>query len=288
LSATCNTAATLPNTFSGMPQPPPGGSPAETGTSPPRIAAPAALLLVSLSAILAWWAAKEGGYFGTVLLPGIVILCAVAGILLVTLPRGESRLSATVAGAVGGLVGLGLWTLASSLWTPAPDAALADGQRVLGYALIFGLSLWLARLLGQRSRLALVPMLVAALFAGAVAVIGLLTSDTPTDLLELDATLDAPLAYRNANAAFFAIALFPVVGLASDAERDWRQRGLALGTGTLAIDLMMLSQSRASIPAVGLAALVLVLASPQRLRTLCWLALAILPAIAVIPALTDL
>ncbi len=271
-----------------MAEPPPVSTRAEPEGWSLAATAPAAFLLAALSAIFAWWAIKEGAYFGTVLLPGIVVLCAVAAIMLVALPPQRLRLSPVVAGAAGALVGLGLWTLASALWTPAPDAALFDAQRVLAYALVFGLSLLLTRLLGPRARLALVPFVFAAAVAGVADVIGLLTSNTPPDLLEVDGTLDSPLGYRNANAAFFAIALFAAVGLASDPERDWRLRGLALGTGTLAIDLMMLSQSRASIPAVGLAALAFILLSPARARALCWLGLAVVPAIAVIPALTDL
>jgi tetratricopeptide (TPR) repeat protein len=262
--------------------------PAASARRPQEITPPAAFLLVSLSAILAWWASKEGGYFGTVLLPGIVILCAVAGILLVMLPPRGTRLAPTVAGALAALVGLGLWTLLSSVWTPAPDAALADAQRVLGYALLFGLFLCLARLLGPRSALALVPLAFAAAFAGTVAVVDLLTSNAPSDVLEIDGTLDTPLGYRNANAAFFAIALFPALGLAADPERDWRLRAGALGTATLAIEMAMLSQSRASIPAAAVALLVFVLVAPARLRALCWLGLAVVPALAVIPPLTDL
>ena len=75
---------------------------------------------------------------------------------------------------------------------------------------------------------------------GCATVVALITADMPRDLLEIDGTLDYPLGYRNANAAFFAIALFPAVGLAADRELDWRLRGLALGTATLCIDLVLL------------------------------------------------
>jgi tetratricopeptide (TPR) repeat protein len=249
---------------------------------------PAALLLVVLSGIFAWWAWKEGGYFDTVFLPGSMVLCAVAVLLLVVLPRQELRLSPAAGVGLGALIGLGLWTLASALWSPAPEAALSDAQRVLVYGLLFGLGLWLGHLLRARPGLALLPFGIATAVAGIATVVALLTSSTPSDVLEVDATLDFPIGYRNANAAFFAIAVFPALGLATDFDLDWRVRGLALGVATLAIDLLMLSQSRASIPAVAVALAALLILSPHRLRTLCWLALAVLPALLVIPALSDL
>jgi O-Antigen ligase len=249
---------------------------------------PATLLLVVLSAIFAWWAWKEGGYFDTVFLPGAIVLCAVALLLLVVLPRQGLRLGRVVGIGLGALIGLGLWTLASALWSPAPEAALSDAQRVLVYALLFGLGLWLGQLLRARPGLALLPFGIATAVAGIATVVALLTSSSPSDVLEVDATLDFPLGYRNANAAFFAIAVFPALGLATDFDLDWRLRGLALGVATLAIDLLMLSQSRASIPAVAVALIALLILSPHRLRTLCWLGLAVLPALAVIPALSDL
>jgi O-Antigen ligase len=103
-------------------------------------------------------------------------------------------------------------------------------------------------------------------------------------VLETDGTLDYPLGYRNAEAAFFGIALFPAVGLAATAELDWRLRAAALATATLCIDLFLLAQSRASAPAMVVALVTFTLLSPLRVRALAWLALAVLPAIAIFPA----
>src|SRR5687768_12877806 len=49
-----------------------------------RLAAGAALVL--LAAVLAWWAAKEGAYFGAVLYPGIILLVASLLMLIVGAP----------------------------------------------------------------------------------------------------------------------------------------------------------------------------------------------------------
>jgi hypothetical protein len=250
---------------------------------------PAALILLAvLAGTWSWWAWKEGGYFGVVLLPGTIAVCVAAALLAALAPwRVDLRLSRPVTIAFAALVGLGVWTIISALWSPAADTAVADGQRTLLYALAFGLGLWLCVLLRSRIELALAPLAIAGGVAGLAAVVALGTGDDLGDLLDFG-TLDYPLGYRNANAAFFAIALFPAVGLAATARLDWRLRGLALGAATLCVDLFLLSQSRGSVPAIALALIVYALASPFRLRALCWLALAVIPALGSLPALTDL
>jgi O-antigen ligase len=136
-------------------------------------------------------------------------------------------------------------------------------------------------------QLSLVPIAAAGAFAGVATVIAL-AGDVPRDVLEVDGTLDFPLGYRNATAAFFAIALFPALGLAANRDLDWRLRGVAFATATLCMDFVLLCQSRGSIAALAVAVAVYVLMSPDRLRTLSWLALATLPALPVLPAASDL
>lgn len=263
---------------------------AEASRRPSSPVDPAAwLALALLSGVWAWWAWQQGAYFGVVLLPGAIALCLGAVLLVRFAPtRAELRLSRAVVVALAGFTALGCWALLSALWSPAPDIAIADGQRILVYALCFGLGVGLCNLVGPRMKLSLVPLAAAAAFAGLVAVFSLATGGHPHDLLEIDGTLDYPLGYRNAEAAFFAIALFPALGLASERELDWRLRGCALATATLCIDLFLLAQSRASMPAMAVALAVYALASPHRVRALSWFGLALLPALAIIPALTSL
>ena len=135
----------------------------------------------------------------------------------------DLRLSKPALLALAALTALAAWTALSALWSPAPDIALVDGERVLLYALLFGLGIWLCNLLGPRMELSLAPVVAGAAFAGVATIIALLGPD-PRDLLESDGTLDFPLGYRNANVAFFAIAFFPAVGLAASPKVDWRAR----------------------------------------------------------------
>ena len=133
--------------------------------------------------------------------------------------------------ALGAPIALGVWAALSAIWSPAPDLAIADGQRILAYAMAFGLGLWLCDLLGGRMHLSLVPLAVAGAFAGVVAIIGMHGADHPSHYLETDGTLEYPLGYRNANAAFFLIAMWPAsasrpgaAGCGSAAERPSPRR----------------------------------------------------------------
>jgi hypothetical protein len=258
--------------------------------APRRRPEPAALLvLVALAAVWSWWAVKSGGFFGVVLLPGTVALCAVVLLLVWAAPwRGRLRNSVATIVCLASLTALGAWAAVSAAWSPAPDAAIADGQRVLAYALAFGLGVWLCNLLGDRAHLALLPLAFAGAFAGAFVVVSMLTGDHPSRFLEVDGTLEFPFGYRNANAAFFAIAFWPALGLASHRGSDWRLRAVALSAATLCLDLAMLSQSRGALLAGAAALCVYVLFARDRARRLGWLALAALPALLTLPALSDL
>ena len=72
------------------------------------------------------------------------------------IPRGKVKKGQVL----NALVALGLWTALSALWTPSPNVAIADGQRVLMYAMAFGLGLWMATRLGRLAGLSLAPLAV--------------------------------------------------------------------------------------------------------------------------------
>ncbi|MGH2952403.1 MAG: O-antigen ligase family protein [Solirubrobacterales bacterium] len=216
------------------------------------------------------------------------MLCAAAALLLLLGPSARYPpwpRSAVV--ALVALAALGIWSALSAVWSPSPDIAIADGQRILMYALSFGLGAWMARQLGPRVLLALAPLAAAAAFAGVAAVVEMLTASDPEGVID-NGTLLYPIGYRNANAAFFLIAFFPALGLAADRELDWRARGLCLGTATMSLELAMLGQSRGSVPAVAVAIVVYVLLSPLKVRAISWLVLAVLPAVVVLPAVLEL
>ena len=242
--------------------------------------------LVLLAGLFAVWAWQYGGFFGTALYPGTAALTA--GLVLLTLfAPVRVRLRGWPAVALGALIALGLWAALSAVWSPAPDEAIEDAQRILTYAMAFGLGLWTCALLKPLVHLAMVPVAFAGLFAGIVAVVVILTGDEVREILD-QGTLQYPLGYRNANAAFFLIAAWPAVGLAASQRLDWRARGLALATATLCFQLAALAQSRGSALGAAVALIVYLVVSDDRARGVGWLLLAVLPALLVVPALTDL
>ncbi len=248
----------------------------------------ALIALVLLTAVWTWWACKEGAYFGAVAYPGIALLCA--GLMLIGSRAAwgtRLALSRPAKAALGGMLGLAAWSALSAFWSPTPDIAVADAQRIFGYAVAFGVGLWLCILLGKRIHLAMAPLALAGLLAGIFTVATLLTGDDFVRYVDRG-TLQFPIGYRNANAAFFLIALWPAATLAASRELDWRLRALALGAATLCLELAMLSQSRGSLIGAAAAIVVFLVASRDRARGVLWLVLAVIPALVVIPALSDL
>jgi hypothetical protein len=252
---------------------------------PPRPAI-SALPMTIVGAIFAWWGWKSGAYFGVVFLPGLMILLLLAALLLLFAPW-PARLGGAPRVALLALFGLAVWILISATWSPTPDIAIADAQRALGYGVVLGLGVWLGVLLGRRMVLTLAPLAGAGAIVALVTLIVLWVGSNTQDFFESDATLRYPLGYRNAEAAFFVMAVFPMIVLAISRELDWRWRGALVGAATLSIELTVLAQSRASLFATLLGVSALIAFHPSRLRAACWLALAAIPVVLALPWLLD-
>jgi hypothetical protein len=261
----------------------------EPPTSPggwtPTGPAAALLPLVCVGALIAWWAWKSGAYFDGVLLPGAIVLLVLAALLLLLAPW-PGKLHGAAQVALLALFGLAAWTLASGLWSPTPAVAVSDSQRVLAYAFAFGLGIWLCLLLGRGMLLALAPLAAAGAVLAVATLIALWVGDNAGEFFEEHATLRYPLGYHNAEAAFFGVALWPMLVLAAARDLDWRARGALLGAATLSIELAVLSQSGTALFA-GVVAAAALAVHPERLRMLGYMLLAALPATLALPWLLD-
>ena len=255
-------------------------NPGELGAAERRWATIAAILALGfLGGTLTWWTLKEGGYFGRVMYPGVGLLGLGLILLLATAPRrAVLRVPGLARVGIYGLLALGAWSLASALWSPTPDIAVQDAQRIVGYAIFFVLGIWACALLRHRMELAMLPLVVAAAIAAIAALVTLAFADAPLSYLEEDGTLQYPLGYRNANAAFFLVALWPALALAGSPRVAKAIRVGAFVAATACIQIALLSQSRGSIIGAGAAIVVYLLAARNRLAALAWLLLAILPA----------
>ena len=244
------------------------------------------IALAVIAGVWTWWALDAGAYFGVVFYPGAAILTATLVALLAAAPwRGHLRGAPLV--ALAALILIALRIAVSIIWSPAPDAALSDTERVALYAVAFALGLWTCHLLGRRMGLALLPLAVAGGIAGLATLISAATTDDAFPLVELG-VLERPVGYHNANAAFFAIAFFAALGMATDRDRDWRLRGTMVGAATLCAGLVVLSQSRGSVLAGAAGVLVFVVSSRVRLRAVLYLGAALLPVALVAPLLLDI
>ncbi|HEY5053333.1 MAG TPA: O-antigen ligase family protein [Solirubrobacterales bacterium] len=246
----------------------------------------AALLLVAVTVLIGWWAWKQGAYFGTVFYPGAFIVFGLLAMVVAFAPF-AARVTGPARVALLALVALAVWMLLSALWSPTPAAAIRYAEHIFLYAALFALGIWIANLLGARMLLALTPLAIAGTLVAVATVIVLATGADVTWLLHEDATLRFPIGYRNANAAFFMICLWSVLALAVETSWRWELRALALGAGTVLLELTFLAQSRGSVPGVVLALLVYLIFTPNRLRAAVMLALMALPALLAVPTLLD-
>ena len=172
--------------------------------------------------------------------------------LLIARPAAPRR---TALVACAGLAGFWLWSLFSSRWAESADQALDRGESLVALrgdvlrpraprlemrGLPGSFSHPPARLL-ERSRFicwfGCWPGLLRTLF--------------------LDGRLHEPLGYVNGQAGFLLLGLWPMIALAERTERA-AMAGAALAGATMLVSLALLGQSRAVLPAVGVAAAVLV------------------------------
>ena len=243
-----------------------------------------AVLFVPITALFAWWGLDAGAYFGVVFYPGEIGLLALLAVLLFSVPL-RTRLHGAPLVALLALLGLAAWVLLSIFWTPTPEVAVGDTHRLLLYAALFVLGIWIVGLLGERHDLALAPVAIAGVVVGVVTVITL-GHGTNFDLyLHDDATLRFPIGYRNANAAFWLICAWPLLALAVRSRLPWPLRALMVGATTMLLELTVLSQSRGSLPAAAVALIVLIGFSRRGLKIALFAALAAIPMIPAVPTL---
>lgn len=236
----------------------------------------AIMLGVTLLFTWTWWALSAGAFFGTVLLPGAVLLYVV-----LALSVGLARLPIASRGphalALGALVALAAWTALSILWTPAQDLAFDYAQRTFVYAAAFAAGLALTVALRQRMILSVAPLIAAGAIVTVVVLVRIWAETDIASLIDEDGTLDYPFGYRNANAGFFAMVALGSVALAARPRTGapWRIALAALAVA--GVSLATVSQSRGSLIAVAVGIVVLLIVAPWRGRAALALAITLAP-----------
>jgi O-antigen ligase len=77
--------------------------------------------------------------------------------------------------------------------------------------------------------------------------------------------LNDPLGYVNGQASYFLLGIWPLVAVAERARRPWLA-GAAVGAATMLASLMLLSETRAIVPAIVVSAVVVLAVVPGRAR----------------------
>jgi UDP-GlcNAc:undecaprenyl-phosphate GlcNAc-1-phosphate transferase len=190
---------------------------------------------------------------------GPIALVVLAVLLGLTIARPASpRPTALV--AIGGLVFLWLWALASVGWSESADQALLDANRWMLYAAVFTVLVLLLRD-DRLGRLLMAAATAAVVAFGLYLCARLLLPDSGE--MFLNRRLNDPLGYVNGQAGYLLLALWPLVA-AAERTRSHLLSGAAVSAAVLLAGLALLGQTRAVVPAVIVSAVVLVAVLPGR------------------------
>ncbi len=186
---------------------------------------------------------------------GLVGASAMGVVARPTRPSGPAAL------ALGGLLGLGVWSLASTAWAESVENAVVSANRWLVYGALLLVMLVLLR--GERRAAVLLGAAGLGVGAVAISVLARLLGGAPGTLF-LGGRLNSPLGYINGEGCLFVMG-FWLCFAAAEVRRPL-VAGPAAGMATLMACLALLSQSRGTALAM-LGSLILVVALvPGRTR----------------------
>lgn len=256
-----------------------GGAEPGAGTAfarrPSLADAPAWVGGLALTAVFVVWGQKGGGFDTTVWVPGAFL--ALGLMVVVVGSAGVPRLDRRRTFALLALAGFAAWSYASLLWADVPGDAWIGANRTLLYAVLFAVFLFLPWT---------PPSATAALwlFAGGVTALAahavVHVATTENDAYFVDGRFSYPTGYANANVALFMAGFWVALALATRREQPVLVRALALGAVAFLPQAALIVQSRAALVAVPLAAILVLIGSPGRLRTALGLFVALAPLVA--------
>jgi hypothetical protein len=246
-----------------------------TGDSTPPLEsalARAALLTPGLLAITVFlvWGAADTGYGPTARYPGSLVFLGLVAVTVIASPRSIGTLSraSLLAGAL--FAAFVCWSFISIVWADVKGDAWDGANRSLLYLLVFVFfSLWPWRS-GDAAAL-------FSVYALAITGIGLwffisaTQSDEPAGFF-IDGRFSEPSGYPNANCALFLGAFWLALFLASRRETPPFLRPPLLAAGGVLAELALLAQSRGSLIAFPIVAVLYLALVPGRLRSAIFLA----------------
>ena len=218
-------------------------------------------MLVAGIAVLAF---DSGGYYEDARSFAGVAAWVLFALLALVLPPDRLRLGRPALVALAGLALLTAWTAIAKSWSPLPDVAADDVERLVAYVGAFGAAVLACTEPAVRRWVGPALALVAVVVVG----YGLSERFLPgvLEFAESRAAvgrLAQPLTYWNAMGALAAIGLVLTVRMAADPARRWLR--VAAGAAMPLLGLgVYLSFSRAAIAAVLLGVTVLLVLTPLK------------------------
>lgn len=206
---------------------------------------------------------RDGGIDPVDWLLGALLLIGL--LTMVVLARGglPRRLGRLELAALASLTAFAVWAFASIGWADVRGDAWNGADRIVLYLCVFTLLL----VLPWRVASATVVLATYVLGVAAVAVASLVKASSGSLDPFLAGRLSYPTGYPNANAAFFLSAFWVALMLATRRAIPVPLRVAAAMAAAVLPQVALLSQSRGSLVAFPLTALLLIAAVPGRVRT---------------------
>ncbi len=246
------------------------------------ITVPSLVVVVLFAAFLV----EDVGYGITTWAPGALLVLGLVGVAVATIPNPWGDVPVPVRVAVGAMAAFTAWSYASIAWTDDRGAALESANRTTLYLAVLALfALWQQR---ERTAAIVLGAWTAVMAAGAAVVLVQVGSGPPEALdLFFGGRIRSPSGYFNASAATWLMALWPAVALAASPRVPWSLRGFFAAGAVLLLPLALLSESRGSLLAVPVTAVLFLVVLPGRVRHLGILAIVAAAAGPAIPAALD-
>ena len=232
----------------------------------PFVRSPALAPCAVAVAVFVGWAGYQAGYPPTVWYPGGLLIGACLATALAISRRPLAGAPRPLVAALALFAGFTAWSYLSILWADQRADAWDGANRTLLYLGVYALfALWPWRPGAAAALMALYAVGVAAVMGAYLARAA--AADDPGKFL-IGGRLAEPAGYPNANCALAMGAFFLAAFLASRRELPWLGRALLLAASGVTLELAILTQSRGSLVAVPLTALLALAIVPGRSRLL--------------------
>ena len=258
----------IPRSPAAVPAPPPPLPPVEPGEPRGRRADSSALGRAAAVAVIGgltgWLAFSSGGFFADT--TAVATIALILAVLLVVMLKSEplAALSRTGMVALGALILLAMWTLASAQWSGTPTRSIHDYQRTVLYLLCFALF----ALLPSATANARWLIRIVTVALGVATLAGLAARLEPSLGEALSAPVDErlswPLGYWNALGLAGALSIIGCLHLSSDLDEPRAARILAAAATPALAVAVFLTLSRGAILAGAIGILVALLLARSR------------------------